>query len=84
MDLLDIHNTLKGLKLDNDGNDDYLKDYKDLLENKNILFDTHKVIDIFNDSINNSISKDNLIQKELDSINDKLNKLNTKFIYKAT
>jgi hypothetical protein len=82
MDLLDIHNTLKELKLDNDGNIDYLNEYKDMLENKNILFDTHKVIDIFNDSINNSITKDNSIQKELDSINDKLNKLNNKFIFK--
>ena len=82
MDLSDINKLLTNLKLDNDGNIDYLEEYNDLLSNSNLLIDTHKVIDIFNDSINNCMQKDNLIQKELDDINDKLKQINNKFIYK--
>ena len=82
MDLSDINKLLTNLKLDNVGNIDYLEEYNDLLSNSNLLIDTHKVIDIFNDSINNCMQKDNLIQKELDDINDKLKQINNKFIYK--
>ena len=82
MDLLDIHKILTEFKLDNDGKNNYLDNYNDLLSNKNLLIDTHKVIDVFNDSINLSMQKDNLIQKELDSINEKLKEINNKFIYK--
>lgn len=82
MDLLDINKFLNELKLDNNDKNDYLTDYNDLLSNNNLLVDTHKVIDIFNNSINLSMQKDNIIQTELDSINDKLKKINNKFIYK--
>ena len=82
MDLININKALRELKLDNDGRTDYLNEYKELLSNKNLLIDTHKVIDIFNDSINNCIQKDDLVQKEIDSINDKMKQLNNKFIFK--
>lgn len=82
MDLLDINKILTELKLDNNLNNDYLNIYNNLLSNNNLLVDTHKVIDIFNNSINLSMQKDNIIQTELDSINGKLKNINNKFIYK--
>lgn len=82
MDLSDISKLLTNFNLDNNGNTDYSEEYTDLLSNNNLLVDTHKVIDIFNNSINNCMQKDNLIQKELDDINDKLKHINNKFIYK--
>ena len=82
MDLQEMNGILSNLKLDNNGKEDYLNNYKNLLENNNILLDTNKVIDIFNESINNCIQKDNLVQQEIDNIENKLKILNNKFIKK--
>ena len=82
MDLISINKILSDLKLDNNGKNDYLKEYNSLLSNKDVLMDTHKVIDVFNNSINTCIQKDDIVQKQLDSINERLKQLNNKFIYK--
>ncbi len=82
MNLNELNDIITNLKLDNNGKMDYKINYDNLIKDENTVLDTNKMIDIFNDSINKCIQKDNIVQEQIDNIKQKLTTLSNKFVYK--
>ena len=82
MNLDELDKLLTNIRLDNNNRTDYIEDYQKLINNDRVVVDTGKLIDVFNESINTCIQKDNIFKEQLDKVQRSLNTLNTNFLYK--
>jgi len=82
MNLEELDKLLTNIRLDNNNRTDYIENYEKLINNDRVVVDTEKIINVFNESINTCIQKDNIFQDQLDKVHRSLNKLNKNFLYK--
>jgi len=82
MNLEELDKLLTNIRLDNNNRTNYIDNYEKLINNDKVVVDTEKVINIFNESINKCIEKDNIFHQQLDKVQKSLHTLNTKFLYK--
>jgi len=83
MDNLDIiKDFLKNIENSNKNKGDYMLSYNKILNNTDITLDTQNVVNIFNDTINDCIKKDETINNQLNNIDSIRTTISNKFIYK--
>ena len=83
MNFDELDKLLTNIRLDNtNSKTNYIENYEKLISNDRVVVDTAKVIDVFNESINECIQKDNIFHEQLNKVQKSLQTLNTKFLYK--
>ena len=83
MDNLDvIKDFLKNIENTNKNKSDYILSYNKILNNTDITLDTQNIVNIFNDTINDCIKKDEIINNQLNNIDSIRTSISNKFIYK--